>query len=285
MVERAKGRPKLSIAHLTIMDASPVELVEAAAEGRFDAIGLRVVPPMPTDSLIQVAGDGAMIRSIERRLADTGITVHDIEAVWLSSLTDVKDLAPAIEVGARLGAKNVLSVGFDTDQGRLRANFAALCEMAASFGMGVVLEPISFAEIKTVGDALATLDAVGAPNATLLVDALHFYRMGGRTEDLAAINPDRLLYLHLCDAPLVHPGIEGLRPEGRAGRSYPGRGELPLVDFVRAFPKGTTIVVEAPCREYADLPTAERGRLCGEATHAFVDALYGENGTSQTWSQ
>jgi sugar phosphate isomerase/epimerase len=277
MIERAKGRPILSLAHLTMMDAAPVELVEAAAAGGFNAVGLRVVPPMPTDKLVPVVGDEAMIRSIEQRLANTGVRVHDIEAIWLSPHTNVKDLDPALEVGARLGAKHVLSVGFDTDLGRLRANLAALCEMAGSFGMGVVLEPISFAEIKTIGEALATLDAVGAPNATLLVDALHFFRMGGRTEDLAAVDPNRLPYLHLCDAPLAHPGIDGLRPEGRSGRSYPGQGELPLVDFVRAFPKGTTIVVEAPCRDYANLTPVERGRLCGEVTHAFVDTLYGEN--------
>ena len=45
---------RLSLAHMTVLDAGPLELIEAAIAGGFDAIGLRVVPPAPTDALVPV---------------------------------------------------------------------------------------------------------------------------------------------------------------------------------------------------------------------------------------
>ena len=37
---------RLSLAHLTVLDAHPLELVDAAVAGHFDAIGLRIDPPV-----------------------------------------------------------------------------------------------------------------------------------------------------------------------------------------------------------------------------------------------
>jgi hypothetical protein len=34
----------LSLAHMTVLDAHPLELIDAAAAGGFDYIGLRIVP-------------------------------------------------------------------------------------------------------------------------------------------------------------------------------------------------------------------------------------------------
>jgi hypothetical protein len=47
------------------------------------------------------------------------------------------------------------------------------------------------------------------------------------------------------------------------------------MEFVAAFPPGTAMAVEAPCDGFADRPIVERGRLCGEATRAFPDSIYG----------
>ena len=44
--------PYLSLAHMTVLDAHPLELVDAAVAGHFDAIGLRIVAPAPTDALV-----------------------------------------------------------------------------------------------------------------------------------------------------------------------------------------------------------------------------------------
>ncbi len=70
---------RISLAHLTVVDALPLGLIDAAKAGGFDSIGLRIVAPMPSDRIVPVVGDEAMIRSIEARLADTGIDILDVE--------------------------------------------------------------------------------------------------------------------------------------------------------------------------------------------------------------
>jgi hypothetical protein len=47
----------LSLAHLTVLDSHPLELIDAAVAGRFNAIGLRIVPHAPTDVIVPMVGD------------------------------------------------------------------------------------------------------------------------------------------------------------------------------------------------------------------------------------
>lgn len=266
---------RLSLAHLTVLDADPLTLVEAAAAGRFDAVGLRIVPPMPADQIVPVIGNARLIGEIEARLDATGVQIFDIEAVWLMPHTDVAALKPALELGARLGARYLLVVGNDPVWARLGDNFARLCELARETGLGVALELMSYVELRTLAQARQLIDQVGAPNAGLLIDALHFYRSGAHPRDLAGLDPHLFPYIHLCDAYAAAPDTAGLRAEGRGGRFYPGEGELPLDEFLRAFPDDIPIAIEAPCAEYAGLPPVERARICGAATRALLSGVRG----------
>jgi sugar phosphate isomerase/epimerase len=275
-VNTDRTRPvRLSLAQLTVADANPLQLIDAAVAGGFDAICLRLVAPLPTDTVFPVVGQDAMIRDIANRLDATGIQVLDMEAVWLMPHTDVRSLVPAIELAAQFGAQHVLVVGNDPDQGRLAANFAALCDSAQAVGLGIILEAMSFAELKTLRQALDLLRRVRKPNARLLVDALHFYRSGAHPRDLAGIDPSLFPFMHLCDAPLVAPNADGLKAEARGGRFYPGEGELALGDLLRALPVSIPIEVEAPCARYAGLPMLERARICGAATRALLSGVFG----------
>jgi sugar phosphate isomerase/epimerase len=268
---------RLSLAQLTIADANPLQLIDAAQAGGFDAICLRLVAPLPTDTGFPVVGQETMISDIVSRLDTTGVRILDMEAVWLMPQTNVRSLMPTMELAARLGAQHVLVVGNGPDQGRLAANFAALCDSAETLELGVVLEAMSFAELKTLRQALDLLGRVRKPNARLLVDALHFYRSGAHPRELAAIDPALFPFMHLCDASLVAPKADGLKVEARGGRFYPGEGELALGDLLRALPAGIPIEVEAPCARYAGLPMLERTRICGAATRALLSGVLGRN--------
>jgi sugar phosphate isomerase/epimerase len=119
---------RLSLSQLTLADAHPRQLIDAAEAIGFDAVCLRVVPPMRTDKIVEIAGQEALIKDIAGRLDATGLRVLDVDAVWLTAHTDVKTLEPPLEVAARLGAQHVLAVGDDPDLGRLTENFSALCD-------------------------------------------------------------------------------------------------------------------------------------------------------------
>lgn len=265
----------LSLAHLTVMDAGPLELIDAAAAGGFDAIGLRIVPPMPSDVIVPVVGDRKMIHEIELRLDATGVRIFDIEAVWLTPHTDVEALKPALALGRQFGAASILVIGNDPDMARMEANLAKLCQLAHAEGLRVMLEPMSYVVLQNWQQAADVLVRVAQPNTGLLIDALHFYRAGGNPADLAKLDPAMMPYFHLCDAYATAPPAEGLRPEGRGGRFYPGEGELRLGELLRAMPAEIPIAVEAPCARYAGLSINERARICGAATRALLSGVFG----------
>jgi len=264
----------LSLAHLTVQDADPLQLIDAAAAGGFNAIGLRIVAPMPTDRIVPVTGDEAMLRAIEARLADTGIAILDAEAVWLYPDADPAAHVPSFETAQRLGAKHFLVVGNDPDEARVTANFARFCELARPFGLKAMLEFIPYCHTRSVEDAHRVVSAAGQANAGVLVDALHLSRSGGHPDDLRLLDPAWLSYCQICDARAARPAPDGLRAEARTDRLYPGLGALPLDALLAALPPGLPIGVEAPCLEYAALPVIERGRLCGATTRGFLNTYH-----------
>ena len=57
----------LSPAHFTIIDTDPIALIDAGAAAGFEAVGLRIVPSVPTDSIVPVIGDLPLQRRIKER--------------------------------------------------------------------------------------------------------------------------------------------------------------------------------------------------------------------------
>jgi sugar phosphate isomerase/epimerase len=266
--------PLLSLAHFTVIDADPIGLIEAGQAGGYDAIGLRIVAPFQSDPIVPVVGDPNMIRSVKRRLADTGLKVLDVEAVWLSAESDVASLEPALDVAVELGAKHVIVAGNDHDRGRLSENLSRLCAAADLRGVRVMLEFLPYSQIRSLAEAVAMLADVGPANAGVLVDALHLSRSGGSPADLAQYDPGLFTYMHLCDAAAIPPAPEGVRSESRGGRLYPGEGGLWLADFIRAFPQDTPIAIEAPSADRAGLSPAARASLAAAGARRLLKELF-----------
>jgi sugar phosphate isomerase/epimerase len=260
----------LSLAHLTVLDADPLALIDAAAAGGFDAVGLRIVPPFVTETIVPVVGDSDLQRRIKQRLRGAGVTLLDIEAIWLKPDSNIEEIKPALETGAELGAKYVLTIAFDDDTARLTDNFGKLCAAAHGCGLRTMLEFIPYSVLGTLAKAHDFLVAAAPVNAGLLIDALHLSRSGGDPADIAAYDPTLFSYIHLCDAPKARPAPERNRDEARRNRLYPGDGELWLDAFLDAFPPNTPVAVEAPTAAFAHLPAAERARLAGEATRRLL---------------
>jgi sugar phosphate isomerase/epimerase len=256
--------PLLSLAHFTVVEADPITLIEAAQAGGYDAIGLRIVPPFPTDRVFPVIGDPNLVRSIKRRLMETGIRVLDVEAIWLTAQSDVATLEPALDIAVELGAGYVIVSGNDPDRERLAGSFSRLCAAANLREVRVMLEFNPYSRVRSLAQAVALLADVEPANAGVLVDALHLSRSGGSPADLAQYDPALFSYMHLCDAPAIPPGPDGVRP---------GEGGLWLADFIRAFPQDTPIAIEAPSAHRAGLPAAERASLAASGTRQLLREL------------
>jgi sugar phosphate isomerase/epimerase len=250
----------LSLAHLTVLDVAPPALFDLAAEAGFQNVGIRVLPAVP--GAISYPLNRANLVEWRRRLAEAGVGVHDIEFIPLTPDVRVTDHAQTLALAAELGAKRLNVSGDDADSDRLVANFSALCDLAATVGIGVDLEFMRFRIVGTLQQALDVVARAGRPNGRLLIDVLHLHRSGGTAPMLAEVPSSALGSVQLCDAPRKGPTDAGLADEARQGRLFPGEGELPLAALMDALPRDICVGVEVPTgSSHPELAPAQRAAL------------------------
>ncbi|MEO9778051.1 MAG: sugar phosphate isomerase/epimerase family protein [Sedimentitalea sp.] len=263
----------ISVSHLTALDAAPEQYLAAAAAAGFEGVGMRVLPPRHAPGKYPVAGDPARCRALRAQADDLGIAIFEAESFPMEPDTDIENLLPGLEAGAILGASVLVSGGADTDEARMVDNYARLAEAAAPFGIRVAMEFMPSRPMKSLVDAVRVLDRVDNRNAALLIDVLHLFRSGGTVEDIGRLPREKIAYIHLCDAPAAHPGADGLTPESRARRLYPGEGELPLDALFALLPSDMDVSLEAPHRDQQQLPPEERIRRAGKQTLSFMQRI------------
>ena len=262
--------PELSLGPLTIIRATHREMVEAAAAGGFDAVGLRMIAPRPGDPVHPLVGDPAAIRALGGLMADRGIRLLDMESLWISPATQPASYRPAFEACAALGGRYVLCAGNDAERDRLVENFAALAALGAEHGLTVGIEPTSWLALRTLAQAEDLLARAGAPNTGIIIDTLHMARAGETAASIAALAPGRIAYAQICDAVAEAPA--DLMAEARGDRLLPGEGALPLAAMLAALPARLPIGVEAPTRAFAALPFDECARRAGRAARNVLRA-------------
>jgi sugar phosphate isomerase/epimerase len=269
------GPRALSLAALTVIELSPPDMVACAADAGYSHVGLRLVPATPEEPVYPVVGDTPMVREIARRLATTGVRVLDVEILRLKPATDVNAYRPVLETGAKLGARHVLVAGNDADETRLCERFAALAALAEPLGLALALEPMPWTDVRDVHAALRVIERSRAANAGVLVDAIHFDRVGGVPADLAAVPPARLPYVQLCDAPAERPrDTETLLHQARAERLMPGDGGLDLGGLLGALPPALPLSLEIPMRTLAKTVDArERARRMRARTIELLERI------------
>ena len=259
----------LSLAHLTVLDTTPPELVAVAAAAGFRSIGIRLtatpsVGVPPYDAL----REGPLLRETLERLADTGVSVLDTEFLRFEPEHPVGVPDGFLEVSARLGAKNVLVMSAEPDEARTIERFGELCDRAAQYNLHVCLEFAIYTGVRTLAHAASVVATAKRSNASVLIDALHFSRSGGLPAHVRQVDPALLRYAQICDASADMPDptdTPALIREARTSRLLPGEGVLPLAELVAALPAGVPLAIEAPCRATANLPALERAKLAYRA--------------------
>jgi sugar phosphate isomerase/epimerase len=264
----------ISLAHLTVLDTTPPELVTVAAAAGFRAIGIRLtatpsvgVPPY------DILGDGPLLRETLGRLADTGVSVLDTEFLRFEPERPVGIPEGFLEVSARLGARNVLVMSAEPEEARTLERFGELCDRAAEYGLHVCLEFAIYTGVRTLAHAAHVVARSKRSNASVLIDALHFSRSGGIPAHVRSVDPSLFRYAQICDAGPDMPRPDdtpALVREARTGRLLPGEGVLPLAELVAALPDGVPLAIEAPCRATAELPAVERAKRAHRALSALL---------------
>lgn len=250
---------ELSLDSLTLTDTQPQEAIRAAAEAGFDICSLWIIPPPLFPSPLVTAEKERECAAI---LADTGMEVVALEVFDLHSMAGVEDCRPLLEMGARLGGKAALTINYsNADRGETAEILAKFAETAAEFGLATNLEPVAGGKSQTLSEAHELIRASGA-DVGICLDPHHLFRAGGAVADIASIEPELIRYVQLCDGPIPQPS-EIAATEAVCERLYPGDGDFPLADFLRAAPEDVPLGIECP-----SLSRAQRGVSAAAAEQA-----------------
>lgn len=253
-----------------MLDATPRELIDAAAGAGFDAVSLRLFPTM-SEAPSPLVENPALMEDTLAAMAETGVEILDIEALFIRPETRPFHYERGFESASKLGARIIQSASFDPDEARLVDNFAGLCRLAASFDLVVGLEPMAFSPINSVAKALHVIDKAQAGNARLIIDALHAHRCGEDFHALGMLPPGSTALFQLCDASAAAPvGRDAQIQEGRADRKLPGDGQIDLATLWKSLPTGLPVGLETPLGPaYGTLSFGERARLIKASTDRF----------------
>ena len=199
---------ELCLANLTVGDADALALIDAAAAGGFDSVNMWLVEPPAMAhvsafkrEVTPVVGNAPLIAAIRRRCDERGVRIFTGSAGWIGPSFDAAAIAPVIETLAALESRSVSVVGWDPERERLMEHFSAVCAAAAAYNLDVHLEFMAYAAVKTVEEARTFVERSGAPNAKIIVDALHLDRSGGTPADVRQLPAGRIRAVQLCDAP------------------------------------------------------------------------------------
>ena len=264
---------KFSLAHLTILEAPPPELIRIAARTGYDCVGLRLIPlGLPGEVAYGPQVDAVLRRDIKAAIDDTGVQVLDVELARIIEAPAPDSYLPALETAAELGARHVLSSVWMRDRQQVIERFARLCDVAKPLGLTVNLEFVSSTEWNTLDGALDIVTSCGRDNVGIMIDTLHFHRGRIPIEELDRVPAAWVNFAHVCDdRPDGPPTIEEERRTMREERLYPGEGAVDIAGIVGRLPPSVICAIELPHRErLRELGPDRFARTCLERTKRYL---------------
>jgi len=269
----------ISLAAGVVQEYPPEQVVYAAAEAGFNAVGIWC----DLDNWTNERTD-----KVSKALTETGITALDIEVVWFQPGEAIDTHNRFVDIAKAIGARNILCVSSETDINETKKRFKHLCQLTQGSDIRVVLEFLAITEINSLAKALEVVNDVAHPAGGILIDTLHLQRTGSCVQDIAELaqtksgspghSKTRLLpYLQLCDASET---LEDKSPEGILGdalflRKLLGEGQLPLEDILQAVDANMPLSLEIRSRALIEqFPNLQaRANAVFKNTQQFLDSI------------
>ncbi|MCT7664950.1 sugar phosphate isomerase/epimerase family protein [Shinella kummerowiae] len=127
--------------------------------------------------------------------------------------------------------RGLVDLPTDTQSELTAANLQAVADIAASHGLLVYLEALSWTPLNTMDAQLRILDNCKRDNVRIVIDFWHAYTSGDTPERIARLDKELIYGVHLCDSLLYTGGI----PNEPVLRDVPtGQGVLDLQSWVDA---------------------------------------------------
>ena len=261
--QQAPDEPLYSLAHLTLINCTPAELVYIAARAGYDAVSPRFITMNVSGEFRQSPLDKSQIQAMKTALATTGLQVLDIEIARITEDCNARDFEAALALGGEISARHMIMSAWTSrrdDRNYLLDIYAETCDLAAPFGLTVDLEFPSFSRLRTLDEALDIVRGADRPNGGILVDTLYLHLSRVDIGELLHVPPEWLHFLHISDClPGIADTREGMVQLARDARLYPGEG---WIDF-------TGIIERCPAMNYSiELPNQSRVAELGYEEHA-----------------
>ena len=263
---------QFSLAHLTLLDAPPPELIRIAARTGYDFVGLRLIPlGLPGETAYTPHTDAVMRRNIKAAIDETGVRLLDVELARIIKDPTPDSYLPALETAAELGAQHVLSSIWMTDRNQVIDRFARLCDIAKPLGLTVNLEFVSSTDWNSLEGVLDVVTSSGRDNVGIMIDTLHFHRGGIPLEQLDRVPAAWAHFAHVCDdRPNAPATIDEARRTMREERLYPGEGVVDIAGIVDRLPQSVICAIELPHRQrLRELGPEKFARTCLERTKRY----------------
>lgn len=255
----------LSLAAGVLPECQPEQVADAAARSGYEFAGFTIEPE---------AWSTARTSALRSQISTLGIKVLDVEVIWIPEgglLDDSHRLI--VDVGAELGARNLLVVSRESDVGLNAAALHQLCEWAQPAGMRVALEFLKIAQVSSFSAAHAIVQQCNHPAAAILIDPLHLQRASEGLAALAAADPHLFPYAQFCDGNLgCIDSFEAYLEDALDLRSVAGSGDLPLRELLGCLPPNCPLSLEVRSKRLREeFPYAtERAAVVRQQTEAFL---------------
>ena len=264
---------QFSIAHLTMLSCSPMDMIRIAHRTGYDFVSLRLTAVTPTEHVYALQNDPAMMAETKALLNDTGVRVLDIELARMPPDIEPETYAAVLDAAAELGAQHILAQLPDPNRARGTDRFGRLCQMAQLLGLSIGLETPSWMDLPNLQAAAEIVRGANQPNGGIVIDTLHFNRAGDSVAALRDLPREWFRFAQICDAPADIPATtEGIIRTARAERLIPGEGGIDVRGILDALP-AMPYSLEIPNAAQLDALGAEAwARRCIDGTRRYLES-------------
>jgi sugar phosphate isomerase/epimerase len=196
---------RIGVERLCVFGLPPVQFVDLAADLGCRYIGTSLVP-MPYNPhgypRWSLRADPALRRDMLAAMHHRGVSISLCEGIGVKPNGDVREYDADLHLMCELEIRRINVASIDRDVNRTFDQFARIAEMADALGIETTIE-IGPGPVPDLRSALAALRHVGRENFRLLINTMHFFRSGSSAADIAALDPNVIGYVQLCDVPMV----------------------------------------------------------------------------------
>ncbi|MDQ4047029.1 MAG: sugar phosphate isomerase/epimerase and 4-hydroxyphenylpyruvate domain-containing protein [Actinomycetota bacterium] len=209
------------------------EKMQACAIAGFDGIEIfeqdLVTSPLSPEEVRKMAADLGLTLDLYQPFRDFDSVGQDLLAANLRRAEAKFRLMSRLGMDTILVCTNVATATID-DDGLRAEQLAALAGLAGEHGIKVAYEALAWGKyVNDYEHAHRLVNMVDHPNLGTCLDSFHILSRDWDTGPIEAINPDKIFFVQVADAPKLSMDVLSW---SRHYRVFPGEGQFELAKFM-----------------------------------------------------